>query len=542
LILKIQTSVLRLNYIALAALACVVILASPGFSKETKKVAVLPFVINTQEDLNFLKKGIFDMLSSRISYMDEVEVLTREDLENRLKDSAPELSMAQGVNEPIAKKIGAYLDVDYVLFGSLTLFGNSMSLDVNMIDSKNNTPALTFFRQANEMGAVIPELDEITAEINYKVFGRETHAFKPQQSAQQDVLRRQQGPVTPLGQFETLLTVNGALNGMAIGDLDGDKKNEIVVIYDRTIEIFKTLANGRLQSVQKIQEDVPIMKLIGVDVADINHNGRSEIFITRFSSSSKQVKSFVIEYNETRYVKGNETFPWYLRVVKDAKGSEALYGQLTGKEGPYVPKKVFKVEWNNQTYAQGMTVKTPGEFSIMSLTSGDVLNKDATNFVFTDQKGRLVIFNESGRKIWESDEGYGGSKLYYRFPKVVHEFTEANFNYFQPRNLVFDLGGDGKTELFVIQNKEDSNYLFPSNRSFKKGSIDIFSMNEMGLTPDAHLPKRVPGQITCIDIGDHDNDGTVEFLVAMIKKSGSILTSEPKSMLIAYELIQNDLK
>ncbi|MBC2703852.1 FG-GAP-like repeat-containing protein [Desulfobacula sp.] len=509
---------------------------NPCFSKEIKKVAVLPFVMNTQQDLMFLQKGIFDMFSSRISYGDEVEVLTRENLENKL-GSADLSSIIKGVNESKAKELGNFLNVDYVLFGSLTLFGNSMSLDVNMVDIRPDNPSLTFFRQGNEAGAVIPELDKIAEEINYKVFGRETLEFQSQQALQRTYSREGESYASPLKKFKALLTVDGIMNGVATGDLDGDKKNEIVVVQDRIVQIFKYAFNGKISLVQKIEDTSVSTRIVGVDVADINQNGFSEIFITRINNNHQSVASCVIEYNGSKYVKGKTTYPWYLRVIKDAKGNSELFAQAHTTKGPWLSNDVFKVVWQNNSYVQGTRLRVPEKgFSVLSMTSGKAVSNDTAMYLYTDELGQLVVFNDSGSIEWSSDKGYGGSSLFYTFPqKTADELYDKEYAFLQPKTITYDRNSDGKAELFVIKNKEASDYFFKNTRVFKKGSIEIFNWNEMGLTSE-NAPKKLSGPVTSIDIGDYDNDLKNELLVTMIKKSDNMFSRDSKSLLVAYDL------
>ena len=59
-----------------------------------------------------------------------------------------------------------------VLFGSLTVFGNSVSLDSTMLDMKGNRPPVTVFEQSQGMDGLIPRVNDFAVEINNKIFGR----------------------------------------------------------------------------------------------------------------------------------------------------------------------------------------------------------------------------------------------------------------------------------------------------------------------------------------------------------------------------------
>lgn len=508
------------------------------FSKEMKTVAVLPFTMNTQQDLTFLQKGIFDMFLSRITYGDDVLVLTRENLENKLgKADDPSLAVTKGINEAKAKTLGQFLDVDYVLFGSLTLFGESMSLDVNMVDIKTGQPSLIFFRQSDNAGAVIPELNKICEEINYKVFGRETIEFKGQQAALAQVYEQQgENFKSPLSRFQTLLNFKGTINGVATGDLDGDKKNEVVIIDGNMVQIYKVGMNQQLIPIQKIENESSAVTCVSIDVADINQNGFAEIFVTGVNDRQERASSFVIEFNGTKYVRAKKTYPWYFRVIKDANRKSQLFAQSHSKKGPWYPNAVFNVISSNNTYEQGSGLSVPRNgFSILSMVKVTEANKQTSSYLYTDKEGRLVSFNESGKVEWSSDEGYGGSILSYRFPQDHSKSLEWEVAFFQPKNIIFDKRSDGKLQLFVIKNKETSDYLFANARSFKRGSVEIHSFNDMGLSSE-NAPKKFAGMVTSMDIGDYDNDSKMELLVTMIKKGKDMFSSDVTSIMVAYEL------
>ncbi|MEJ2170562.1 MAG: CsgG/HfaB family protein, partial [Desulfobacterales bacterium] len=152
-------------------LACICIVTFNFFTASAaapKRIALLPFKINSDKDLSFLRDGIFDMLTTRLSNEGQVEVLGRAQVEEAIQSAAP----AGAINENSARSIGTRLNADFVLFGSLTVLGNNVSIDAKMVDVSGSRPAMTFFDQSQDLGAVITKINLIAVEINDKVFGR----------------------------------------------------------------------------------------------------------------------------------------------------------------------------------------------------------------------------------------------------------------------------------------------------------------------------------------------------------------------------------
>jgi len=133
-----------------------------------KRLALLPFKINSEKDLSFLRDGIFDMLSTRLAQEGQVAVISRAQVEAAMQPVAGSGS----VNESKARDIGARLKADFVLFGSLTVLGNNVSIDAKMVDITGGQPTMTFYDQSQDLGAVITKINLIAADINDRMFGR----------------------------------------------------------------------------------------------------------------------------------------------------------------------------------------------------------------------------------------------------------------------------------------------------------------------------------------------------------------------------------
>ena len=148
-------------FIVLITLLLLIMSINSGsvFAKQYR-VAIIPFKINAEKDMTFLKDGVFDMLSSRLSSEENAEVIDREETENVVE------SIEGILNEGKARKVGAKLKADYVLFGSLTIFGESVSIDSKMVDVTGDSKSIAFFNQSMGIGEVIPKINNFAEEIN----------------------------------------------------------------------------------------------------------------------------------------------------------------------------------------------------------------------------------------------------------------------------------------------------------------------------------------------------------------------------------------
>ena len=140
-------------------------------SKNIKTIAILPFETNSQADISYITSGVWNMLYSRISWRDHIQVINK----NKLSSSLDNLKGA--TENEMVLKIAQDTQAGYVLTGSITEFSDAFSLDVKIYDIKNRS-YLTFYDQTTKIDQIIQKTNVISAKINKKVFNRTTTTFE----------------------------------------------------------------------------------------------------------------------------------------------------------------------------------------------------------------------------------------------------------------------------------------------------------------------------------------------------------------------------
>jgi hypothetical protein len=476
-------------------------------------------------------------------------------------------AVAGTMNENKAQILGKKLGADYVLFGSLTVFGNSVSIDAKMVDVTGKKTPLTFFNQSQGMDQVIPSVNLFASDINEKEFGRVMAARRVPPSAQppgakaaqtEPVFRANPNKLLTggFGGEETQNTQKGSpgsaflstqmgsgpavrfwksrsfhqrITGVAIGDIDGDGKNETVFTTDHTLEAYR-YENKRFRKIGTLANR-DLDHLIGVDVADINRNGVAEIFVSALDPYRKYVKSFVVEFNGKTFTEIVPESEWYYRVVDIPKRGHVLLGQKQGLESPF-NKPIFELVWQNSGYESANKDMRARRANVLGFALGDAMNDGAEEAVVFDELDDLRIYSSTGKEIWKDGEKSGGTPRYFQLPNAGVEDTE-NHAYYPMRILIDDINKDGKNEVITIKNYRLSDIL--SYRTYTHGEIEIRAWDGVGLAVRWHT-RKLSGYLSDFGIGDFDNDGKNELVTALIIKTGSVITTEPKSALIAYEL------
>ncbi|MRR37809.1 hypothetical protein EG829_24805, partial [bacterium] len=180
----------------------VLILTTGGFTAEAqqqKKIAILPFTVNSSENINYIRDGIWDMLISRVTVGGKTDVLSKSNvLEAMDKNQKKDLSQAD------VSAIGKRLKADYVVWGSITKIGDSLSLDGKLLDVDSSQSPVTLFEQTRGMNEVIPKINDFSQRIRSHVTGEALAA-----------------PVAPVAPATAAPAAPGALTGAAAGAAAG---------------------------------------------------------------------------------------------------------------------------------------------------------------------------------------------------------------------------------------------------------------------------------------------------------------------------------
>ncbi len=508
------------------------------------KIAVIPFKINAQKDFDFLKDGIFDMLSSDLSLEGEVSIVAPKAVEALLdKDSA-------AINEKSAREIGKKLDADYVIFGSVTVLGNSVSIDAKMSDANVVGPPLVVLDQTKKIDEVIKNINIFAREINQKVFNRGPGYPNTAAPVQKTVTKNADSVIDEGGSTDgPFMLVQGGdqsrgqgiwksmpmkklINGLSMGDVDGDGSIETVAITSHDVYIYR-MENGKLIEEKNIA-NFNRHSFISVDVADINSNGIAEIFITALNLNKNDVSSIVLEYNGREYKKIGDDHRWYYRVVELKDRGHVLFGQKQGFKHPF-SDVIHEMKWQGTTYISEKRIKLPKDVNLMGFTIGDVKNDGREIAVaFAKNDSIFMIDHEAGSSIWKGERKYGGSTLSFALRSGELDDHE-DIMYFPMRLMVKDIDLDGKNEVITVNNHEMTKRLFKRFRKYKDTQITVFFWDGTGLAVnrETHM---IAGFIRDFAIGDFDNDQKDEIVGVLIIKEKSLSNSLPECAIIAYEI------
>ncbi len=564
-------------------LGFIIIIGSYGVLKaqDKKIVAVIPFTVYSAENIDYIRQGVSGILSSRLAASDKIEVTNREAIAEALK--------ALGVREPSGadvESVGKALKVHYVVWGSLTKIGSSVSIDAKLSEITTAKPPVNFFSQTQNLDEIIPRTSEVAERIARQVTGTQQLAgqqiepqARPSGSATLPV------PPPPAGssrEAEIISSLRGGgkkatftsiinpdfinvpgstgldrrgfwmsndfpneFKGMDIGDVTGDGMNDVVMIdstnifiYQKKGQEFKQIHHIRGKSYDNY---------LSVDVADINRNGIKEIIVTNINETL--LNSFVLEFRDGKFTQIASDIRLFLRVISPDGKEPVLLGQNFGSDAIF-NSPIHEVVWRNGQYQPGKRMKIPQGLPIYGLTidslaaGGEkiiVLNDfdNITLYHPTDKPlSRLAVFGGAKELIYRSEEPFGGSNNYLaptsssRNPVI----DQVNNTYLNLRILTYDLEGKGKRVIIIPKNSSPIGRVLSNVKLFTSSELYCLSWDGLGMAENWRS-RKINGYVADYQIKDLNNDGKDEIVMILVREHGT--GRKGHSVLVSYDLTVN---
>lgn len=549
------------NVVLIMAIVLLLSGINTAFSADKiSKILILPFNIHSEKDLTFLQKGIGEMLSTRLAFENKVVIVGKE-----------EAGIIPGKTDEItALAAGEKTGADYVLFGSLTVFGESISTDAKFYDVQKKSQLVVINEFGSSQGDVIYHINVFAARINETVFGRKTvssQAPAKQVAAQQSAGEEQgtgsrrnpeemwsketgikmaydeafSGSGEPAAVLWKSKKFETKLKSISLGDVDGDGKIETVFADDHNIFIYRQTA-GKFEKIKEITgKTYEFYK--GIDVADINGNKKDEIFVTAIRDSGRVI-SFVLEWDGKDFKKIADNEDWHFRVLDiPTQDRKALFGQKGGNASIF-SGNVYELKWLHGYYISAKKEILPSGVNVYGFNYGDILNSGQEMILAFNSDEYLRLLDKNGNEEWSSSEPYGGSSAYLEPPAEIEASKKTrsdpdtrpqNRLYLPQRIFVTDLDKDGKKEVLVVKNIDTSGGVFSRLRLFKSGYFENLSWDNVGLSPKWKT-RKFSGYISDYTLGDIDNDGIDELVFLLVTQAGGTVLGADRSFVVSWKM------
>ncbi len=317
----------------------------------------------------------------------------------------------------------------------------------------------------------------------------------------------------------------GSAVGVETGDFDGDGQVEIAVLLEGRLLISR-IAEGNFMQLGEVALPKGDTAL-HLDGADLTGDGLPELYVTM--ARDLQIASQVVEFQGGNYRITIEDVPWYFNSVQMPETGRVLIaqkGDYTGQKD-YVGTPFKVARQGNKLLPEG-NVAIPKPFILYGqMPFVDV--SGVTRHAALTETDELVVAMPNGKRLWESNQKYGGSAAGIIRPINIHakDAEGDRTQWLRSRVMLSPTG-----EIMVPVN--EGSRFFSQWRSFKSSHLAAMTWNghvlqERWRTVDQN------GYLADFRLADVDNDGAEELVTAVGYNEGGLLTTA-KSGLVVYEM------
>ncbi|MFN3813739.1 MAG: hypothetical protein ACK4SM_03860, partial [Aquificaceae bacterium] len=249
-----------------------------------------------------------------------------------------------------------------------------------------------------------------------------------------------------------------------VGDLMGNGKDHLVVLYWGRVEVYELLKND---VVKRASYSLPAGTPVSISVGRIGQEGKDLIIVNMISGD--RASSLILKMVGDSLLPVQKDIPYLMSLLDKSRPKETFVGQRFDFDNRF--GQTLKLSLDGDKLKEEGMFPAPRGFRIDSaFYYGNYL-------VFTDSSGRVRVF-DGNDEVFSSDDGFGGSYSYVEMSvggvKMNHVFnpkgTVGEFlgfkvafvikNYSNPIQRFLDIIKYSKGELFLLgEQKKDLIFL-----------------------------------------------------------------------------------
>lgn len=504
---------------------------------------VAPFSVSGAQGYSYLGQAIPSMLTSRLYLQGKFEPVERQD--SALKEKAP-------ASKDAASALGRQFGADYVVWGSVTVMGDQASLDVSALSPNGKVWKESATSPVN---ALIGGLQNVADSLNIEVFGR-TDVSRPVASGPSSpssafVMNESRGRVQNGAYLNPSLRYQGTESesaqvrsqmlgfecmGMEVADIDGDGKNEVLMLNENMLYAYVWQNGNRLVEVGKYRIPSSMRPIL---VRAYKQDGKNYVILTGYDKGDTNAYSQVLQFSKGEF----HVLVRHVRRYLNVTNLPPLYAPALimqdGDRSRVVSGSVYNARIKgDEVIRSGKVANLPSQATVFNFSwiPAD-RGKRGDHLALIAENETLATYDARGNRLAGTEETYSGSSVYVEGDRGIGSLSSSGDSsdivlYYIPMRMpVTDLDHDGRHELIVTKPVTTAGKLFANYRTYPQGEVHAMLWNGMGMEL-LWKTRRIKGTICDVSVADLDNNGKIDLVVCVNSYAG--LTSGVKTRSAVY--------
>lgn len=531
----------------MVGILCIALLAAAAQAQGVKNFVVLPFDYVGPEKYQHYGKSIRSVMRSKLN--------TPGVFEPASDATAASLGATAPDSQSAAVSLLNRADIDYLIYGVISIAGDTAGLEVNAQGKSGNLIRKTADVPHDQLSL---ELSKIARQLTSELFNTgkaDNQQYAGTQTANPTFLAAQpttisdpaqavnpefryEGGSQNAGRWQSQ-GLRFASRGMAICDGDGDGKNEVFILAKRKLMAYG-YRDQRLELLGEIRFANRLDPL-NLTYIDSNKDGRDEIIVTTFSDNGAM--SYIYEYANGTFTPKVERSPYFLNVLQMPPNySRVLVAQKLSHLGGFRSSDAMEAHISKGKIITSRRLNVPQFANIYNIAY--LGKEDGRNqIVMLDNFNRLKVFSDNMEAEYMSQESYnsaavpiGLGKFAVKGMETTRDVLEESFYYIPINMKVTQLfSKDEKWELLLNKDVSIASQIFARFKSFTQGEIHSMYWDGTGLSL-AWKTRRIKGTVIDYAVVDVNNDGKKDLAVLVNTYPGAIAKDNIKTILLGYEL------
>ncbi|MDD2965982.1 MAG: VCBS repeat-containing protein [Desulfovibrionaceae bacterium] len=325
---------------------------------------------------------------------------------------------------------------------------------------------------------------------------------------------------------------------MAVGDFNKDGKNEVAVLSDHKLYMFR-MDGAKLTPLGETTVSMSD-NCFSLRAIDLDKNGSKELIVVAYGEEDGRAASYTYSFAGGKFTQFCKKSDWFLSVVKlPPYYEDTVVGQAWDPARLMRPG-VYIMKVSGGQYVKGSRIALPDGaklFGINWMRPGSKENADKL-LMFNDME-RLKVYSAKNALLHTTDDAYSGSAAgidYYKRMQGlnVNKSAEIADRYFAPMRIINFMDAQGDSIVLLNHPVSTASMIFSRYRYFPQGEIHAVYWDGVGLALKWKT-RRIKGSVASIDMADVNNDGIADLVVG-VNTSPSLGVGSRTSMVLAYPL------